>query len=299
MSIFNTIVTSSLNFLPRWFAKPFASPYVAGESIKDALTQVRSLNNKGFSATVDILGEHVLEKKIAKSITLQYCQVYEEINSQSLDCNISVKPTHIGLSISMDEVLSNMITLLEKAKEYNNFLRIDMEDSSHTDDTFNIFENCKPIYSNIGIVIQSYLHRSAEDLKRLANRDFNSRLCKGIYKESPSIAFNDKTEINNNYLLLARLMIERGSYAGFATHDQTLIEQILDWVKKENVPKDCFEFQVLFGVPMDGRLEKLIEKGYKVRVYVPFGPDWFDYSVRRLKENPDIAKYVFLNLIKK
>ena len=299
MSIFNTIVTSSLPFLPRWFAKPFAKPYVAGETINDALIQVKSLNNKGLSATVDILGEHVLDKEIARNITLQYCKVYQEINAQSLDCNISVKPTHIGLSISMNEAISNMTTLSEQAKASNNFLRIDMEDSSHTDETFNIFESCKPIYSNIGIVIQAYLHRSAEDLKRLNHNNLNSRLCKGIYKESESIAYQNKADINENYISLAKSLMEKGSYAGFATHDQTLIDQILDLVKKENISKDCFEFQVLFGVPMNGRLEDLVKKGYKVRVYVPFGPDWFDYSIRRLKENPEIAKYVFLNLLKK
>ena len=299
MSIFNSIVTSALPILPKWFAKPFAQPYVAGQTENDAVTNIRTLNEKGFSATVDILGEHVLTTEEARDITAQYCHLYDRIANESLDCNISIKPTHVGLNISLVEAMSNITTILKKAQEYENFLRIDMENSPFTDQTIEIYHHCKTIYNNVGMVIQSYLHRSIDDIIFLANNQFNSRICKGIYKESEYIAYQDRGEIRDNFLKLAKTMTTQNAYSAFATHDQELIDRLLDWIITDKVPKDLFEFQVLYGVPMNGRLEALLGAGYKVRVYVPFGPDWFDYSVRRLKENPKIISYVLKNFFRK
>ena len=299
MSLFNSIVTSALPILPKWFAKPFARPYVAGQTEDDAVTHIRALNEKGFSATVDILGEHILTKEEARNITAQYCHLYDRIANESLDCNISMKPTHVGLNISLAEAMSNITTILKKAQEYENFLRIDMENSPFTDQTIEIYHHCKTIYNNVGMVIQSYLHRSIDDILFLANDQFNSRICKGIYKESEYIAYQDREEIQDNFLKLAKTMTTRNAYSAFATHDQELIDRLLDWITTDKVPKDLFEFQVLYGVPMNGRLEALLGAGYKVRVYVPYGPDWFDYSVRRLKENPKIISYVLKNFFRK
>ncbi len=299
MSLFNSIVTSALPILPKWFAKPFARPYVAGQTEDDAITHIRTLNEKGFSATVDILGEHVLTKEEARDITAQYCHLYDRILNESLDCNISMKPTHVGLNISLAEAMSNITTILKKAQEYENFLRIDMENSPFTDQTIEIYHHCKTIYNNVGMVIQSYLHRSIDDILFLANDQFNSRICKGIYKESEYIAYQDREEIQDNFLNLAKTMATQNAYSAFATHDQELIDRLLDWITTDKVPKDLFEFQVLYGVPMNGRLEALLGAGYKVRVYVPYGPDWFDYSVRRLKENPKIISYVLKNFFRK
>ena len=299
MSLFNSIVTSALPILPKWFAKPFARPYVAGQTEDDAITHIRTLNEKGFSATVDILGEHVLTKEEARDITAQYCHLYDRILNESLDCNISMKPTHIGLNISLAEAMSNITTILKKAQEHENFLRIDMENSPFTDQTIEIYHHCKTIYNNVGVVIQSYLHRSIDDILFLANDQFNSRICKGIYKESEYIAYQNREKIQDNFLTLAKTMATRNAYSGFATHDQDLIDRLLDWITTDKVPKDLFEFQVLYGVPMNGRLEALLGAGYKVRVYVPYGPDWFDYSVRRLKENPKIISYVLKNFFRK
>ena len=299
MSLFNSIVTSALPILPKWFAKPFARPYVAGQTEDDAITHIRTLNEKGFSATVDILGEHILTKEEARNITAQYCHLYDRIANESLDCNISIKPTHVGLNISLAEAMSNITTILKKAQEYENFLRIDMENSPFTDQTIEIYRHCKTIYNNVGMVIQSYLHRSIDDILFLANDQFNSRICKGIYKESEYIAYQNREEIQDNFLKLAKTMATRNAYSAFATHDQELIDRLLDWITTDKVPKDLFEFQVLYGVPMNGRLESLLEAGYKVRVYVPYGPDWFDYSVRRLKENPKIISYVLKNFFRK
>ena len=299
MTIFDSIITNSIPYLPKWFAKPFSKPYVAGEKVEEALSEIRHLNSKGFSATIDILGEHTEDTDLAKDITHQYCNLYEQIENNGLDSTISVKPTHVGLSISKTEAISNMLSVLKRAKEFGNFLRIDMENSKVTDQTFDIYLECKKIYDKVGVVIQAYLYRSESDIEAFANNQFNSRICKGIYKETKTIAYQDREDIRKNFLLLAKSMAEKGSFCGYATHDQILIDRILEWVKSENISPHLFEFQTLFGVPMNGRLEQLVEKGFKVRIYVPFGPDWFDYSVRRLKENPDIAGYVISNLFKK
>ena len=299
MPIFDSIITSSIPHLPKWFAKPFSKPYVAGETVEKALLEIKNLNSQGFSATLDILGEHTEDIELARDITRQYCNLYEEIDKNNLDSTISVKPTHIGLSISKTEAVSNMLSILNRAKEFGNFLRIDMENSKVTDQTFDIYLECKKIYNRVGVVIQAYLYRSANDIENFADNQFNSRICKGIYKESKAIAYQNREDIRNNFLLLAKSMAEKGSFCGYATHDQILIDRILEWIKSESISPHLFEFQALFGVPMNGRLEQLVERGYKVRIYVPFGPDWFDYSIRRLKENPDIAGYVLSNLFKK
>ena len=292
------MLASVLHLMPKWIARPFARPYVAGETSDEALVQVKTINDRGFAATIDILGEHVTNIDKARSITNQYCDLYHNIDAQKLDCNISIKPTHVGLLISPAEAMTNISTILKQAMNYNNFLRLDMESSLYTDQTFEIFKHCKSIYKNVGVVIQSYLHRSLEDVKQLAVVDFNARICKGIYQEREFIAFQNNDEIKKNFLVLAKALASKGAYVGYATHDHNLIDQLLAWIGSEKIPPDKLEFQVLYGVPMDGRLEELRDLGYKIRVYVPFGPDWFDYSVRRLKENPDIFGYVIKNMFK-
>lgn len=289
----------TVSYLPKSFAKPFAKPYVAGETIEEALSNVKILNQKGFCATLDILGEHVTSKTFAKNITQQYCGLYQQINDYKLDCTISVKPTHIGLNISYAEALENLTLISKKASELHNFLRIDMESSKYTEQTFGLLVDCKKITKNVGVAMQAYLLRSLKDIDKLANTEFNARICKGIYKENSSVSYKTKMDINNNFMLMAKKMAKKGSFAGYATHDQELIDELLDWIQTERIPSEQFEFQTLYGVPMEGRLEKLIRNGYKVRIYVPFGPDWFDYSVRRLKENPNIAKYVLKNFFKR
>jgi len=300
MRIIDSLLISTLKFLPKWFAKPFAAPYVAGETEDEVVKQIKRINKKRMSATVDILGEHTKSIQEAKLITNQYCDLYKRIYQESLDCNISIKPTHLGLDISIEEAKQNFIKITKTAKMYSNFLRIDMESSNVTDSTFEIFKYCKQHYSQVGVVLQAYLHRTLEDVSKLSSSDgFNSRICKGIYKEPTSLAIQDQNLINENYLNIAKRMYQMGAYSGFATHNQSLIDDLLSWIYKEKVPKNNFEFQVLYGVPMDGRLEYLVDNGFKVRVYVPYGKDWFDYSIRRLKENPNIAGYVLKNLFKK
>ena len=292
----NKLIASSVSVFPKWFIELFSKSYVAGYSSNEVLSIVEELNSQGFSATIDILGEHVKDLDISKNITQQYCELFENINLRSIDSNISVKPTHIGLDISKNVVLENFNKIIEVARDKSNFLRIDMESSNNTDDTFEIYNSLKNKYSGVGVVLQAYLKRSIDDIENLAGPQFNARICKGIYKEDSEIAYKEKDMINNNFLEMAKLMLQKNSYACFATHDQQLIDSLVELVEKMKIETTKFEFQVLYGVPMNGKLEKLISKGYKVRIYVPFGPDWYEYSLRRLKENPNIAGYVIKNL---
>ena len=292
----NKLIASSVSVFPKWFIELFSKSYVAGYSSNEVLSIVEELNSQGFSATIDILGEHVKDLDISKNITQQYCELFENINLRSIDSNISVKPTHIGLDISKNVVLENFNKIIEVARDKSNFLRIDMESSNNTDDTFEIYNSLKNKYPGVGVVLQAYLKRSINDIENLADPNFNARICKGIYKEDSEIAYREKDIINSNFLEMAKLMLQKDSYACFATHDQQLIDSLVELVEKMKIETTKFEFQVLYGVPMNGKLEKLISKGYKVRIYVPFGPDWYEYSLRRLKENPNIAGYVIKNL---
>lgn len=292
----NNILASSVSIMPKWFIKLFSKSYIAGHEPKEVINIVKNLNTQGFSATIDILGEHTKSQERANSVTNEYTQLYSDIAENSVDSNISVKPTHIGLDISMDLAFENFKKLVEKASERSNFLRIDMESSKNTDSTFKIYDDLFKIYPKVGVVLQAYLKRSIADIEMLAGPGFNARICKGIYKENKNIAYQNSEDINKNFLAMAKIMLAKNSYACYATHDLQLIDDLISLTKDMNADPSKFEFQVLFGVPMKGKLKKLLESGYKVRVYVPYGPDWYEYSLRRLKENPNIAGYVIKNL---
>ena len=292
----NNILASSVSIMPKWFIKLFSKSYIAGYEPKEVINIVKNLNTQGFSATIDILGEHTKSQERANSVTNEYTQLYGDIAENSVDSNISVKPTHIGLDISMDLAFENFKKLVEKASERSNFLRIDMESSKNTDSTFKIYDDLFKIYPKVGVVLQAYLKRSLADIEMLAGPGFNARICKGIYKENKNIAYQNSEDINKNFLAMAKIMLAKNSYACYATHDLQLIDDLISLTKDMNADPSKFEFQVLFGVPMKGKLKKLLESGYKVRVYVPYGPDWYEYSLRRLKENPNIAGYVIKNL---
>jgi len=299
-SIFNRLLISIAPKLPLSFIRKIAGRYVAGETQNSALNIIKELNNKGYSVTVDILGEHSQSKRTASLIREQYINLYVEIQSLNLDCNISIKPTHLGLDVSRDCAQNNIFTLLKFAEKCNNFLRIDMENSSVTDATIELYKKCNDIYSEVGIVLQAYLYRSYDDLKTLSkNNNFNFRLCKGIYQENSDIAFQGRDEINNNFIKILRYAFENEIYIGIATHDLKLIECAYKMIEKMNISSEKYEFQVLYGVPMAGWLEKHIQNGYRVRIYVPFGQNWYEYSMRRLKENPKIANYIFKNIFRK
>ncbi len=299
MFAFNSLIAGLMPYFPRWFVRPFAKPYVAGESLNEAIDIVRDLNKKGYAATMDILGEFVESTDEANQIKDDYAQVIQRIAEYGLDSTISVKPTHLGLGL--DDALgeANIMALAQSGKDYGVGVTIDMENSPYTYQTFDIYKRALSIHDNMGTVIQAYLYRSLDDIKSLDSPRLNLRICKGIYKESPEIAIQNRTAINNNYVEMAKTLLNGDGYACLATHDLSLIDRLEALIESENIPSDRFEFQVLYGVPMRNRLEALKAKGYKVRVYVPFGEAWFEYSVRRLKENPKIISYVMGNWFKK
>jgi len=299
MPILNKMISRLIPYFPKVLIYQFAKKYVAGTNKKTALKTIKKLNKDGYSTTLDILGEHTKNKKSAFKITEQYIELYKEINTQSLDCNISLKPTHIGADISEDIYNANLQKIIKESECTNNFLRIDMESSSYTDFTINSFIKERNKGVNIGTVFQAYLYRTYNDITSLDSENLNFRLCKGIYKESHQICINDRIKINENYIKILRYAFQNNIYVGIATHDIALLKSVHNLIKELNVSNEMFEFQVLYGVPMHGWNEKNIDNGYKVRVYIPFGEDWYKYSIRRLKENPDIAGYIIKNLFRK
>ena len=298
LKLLNYIFIKVIPFIPKFLIKIFANQYVAGISIDNAIKIISKLNNKGLHATLDILGEHTQNDTEAINITNQYCKILEEIHAKNLNCNISIKPTHIGTDISNNLFLDNLSKIHSKSIDTNNFVRIDMENSKLTDITINAYKNRAEINSDIGIVLQAYLFRSEDDLNNL-NENSNIRLCKGIYNESEQIAFKRPLDINDNYIKLLEKSFNKNIYVGIATHDPELINHSINLIKSMNIDKSMFEFQMLYGVPMEKHINTISTHGYKIRIYVPFGPEWYSYSIRRIKENPNISKYIIQNLFKK
>ena len=299
MSWINTSIVSLIRFMPRWSIHPFAKTYVAGESIDETILAVKEINARGFTCTLDILGEHVQSAAEAENITREYCDLYDVITAENMNCNISIKLTHIGLALDKNIAAENLIRILKQAKLHSNFCRIDMENSTYTQQTIDLYKDCVSTYPNIGIVLQAYLKRSLEDARDLNTLGFNTRICKGIYDEPETIALQDRTSIQDNFFQITKEILSGNGFAAIATHDIPLIDRIDEWIESTQVSSDRFEFQVLYGVPMGSRLERLLDKGYTVRQYIPFGKEWFDYSLRRLKENPKIMSYVLGNLFKR
>ena len=299
MSWINIGILYLIGILPRWMVHPFAKAYVAGETIEKTVQLVNKMNELGYACTLDILGEHIQSPSKAEKITKDYCNLYEVINKETLNCNISIKLTHIGLALDQKLVENNLQQILRHAESHKNFLRIDMENSPYTQRTIDLYQKNIHNYDKMGIVLQAYLKRSLEDAQALSAPGFNTRICKGIYNEPSNIAFKERTEIQDNFFLITKEILSGKGFAAIATHDIPLIDRIESWIEQNNISNDRFEFQVLYGVPMGNRLKRLLSKGYTVRQYIPFGPDWFDYSLRRLKENPKIISYVLANLFKR
>ena len=299
MKLINYLIIQIIPFLPKVFVRLVASPYIAGITDDEMLLNVQKLNNKGYDVAIDILGEHVKTEQEATEITKRYANLYDRIASQKLNANLSIKLSHIGQDLGYDFVKSNLMILVNAAKKHNNFLRLDMENSPYTSETINLYKKAFESYSNVGIVLQAYMHRSKDDLDKLANEKFNVRICKGIYIESEDIAFRDYQKIRDNYIVLVQQALIKGAYVGIASHDEYLIDKLYLWIKENQIPTTQYEFQILHGVPMEKKLQQLIKEGNKVRVYVPYGDNWYDYSVRRLKENPKMAGYIIKNIFSK
>ena len=296
MKLINNLIIQIIPFLPKFFVKIVASPYIAGITDEEMLKNVQELNNKGYKVAIDILGEHVETENEANEITSRYISIYDEISKRNLDANISIKLTHIGQDLGLDIVKNNLTKLVQAAKKNNNFLRLDMENVPYTSETIQLYKEMFEHYNQIGIVIQAYLHRSFNDIESLSDKKFNVRICKGIYVEDPKLVLKNYNEIRENYMRLVKEALNKGSYVGIATHDEYLIDNLYSWLKENNISKERYEFQVLHGVPMKRKLEKLLNEGNTIRVYLPYGKNWYDYSVRRLKENPKMAGYIIKNL---
>ena len=297
MEIINNLIITVIPYLPKFFIKIIANKYIAGTNINHAINTVKKINSIGQLATLDILGEHTKDKDSCHKITNEYIDILNHIYKNKLNCNISIKPSHIGSDISKEQVLTNFIRIQNHATELNNFIRLDMENSNLTKLTLDLHNNLSINKKNIGLVIQAYLHRSKNDIENL-NKNTNIRLCKGIYNENSKIAIKDPKKINENYLKLLEIALDRNIYVGIATHDKSLINQCIRLIKKKNISINNFEFQYLYGVPLNDMIRIYNKNNFNIRAYVPYGLDWYDYSIRRIKENPKIATYVIKNLFK-
>ena len=291
MNIFNQLIVSLLPLTPKSIVARFAKPYIAGEDLADAIRTVKSLNAGKAMATVDVLGEDISTREEAIAAREECKRVLAAISDNTLNSNISVKLTQLGLKIDTGFCKANVEEILETAKAKSNFVRIDMEDHTCTEDTLKIFHEVKEKYSNVGIVIQAYLRRSEVDIRRLASEKAKVRLCKGIYNEPEEIAFKGKEEIQQNYLRLLKILFDARCYTGIATHDDVLINGAKKMISEMKLSPDEYEFQMLLGVRGEKRNE-LIREGHRLRVYTPYGKRWYAYSVRRLKENPQMAGYI-------
>lgn len=292
MNLLNKLVVAAIPLIPKPIVRIFASRYIAGETVKDAVRCVRQLNSEGVCATLDVLGEDVTDKNDALLSRTQSIEVLHTIAKERLDSNLSIKLTSLGLKLGRDICTANVREILNVAKQYGTFVRFDMEDSSCTSDTIEIFQLLQKDYPNIGIVLQAYMRRSEDDVKALSVNRTNFRWCKGIYKEPPAIAFQGRKEVQDNFVKILELMLKNKCYVGIATHDTVLVDAAYRLIRELGLKKNEYEFQMLLGVRPELR-RKLVADGHKVRLYVPFGEHWYGYSTRRFKENPEIAGYVF------
>ncbi len=298
MNVINQSIVKTLPLVPRGIVRKFANKYIAGEKLSDAVDKAKRLNDKGIMGTMDVLGENVTEKEEATKSKNECIEVIEAIEKNKLDSNLSVKLTQLGLQIDMDFCLNNVKEIFDAARAHKQFVRIDMEDSAVTDKTIKVFEEARKYYPNCGIVLQAYLKRTYSDAEHLIESRTNFRLCKGIYVEPAEIAYKEKQAINDNYLKVLKLMLEKNVYVGIATHDDALIDgayNIIDELKKK---KDEYEFQMLLGVRENLR-DRILKDGHRMRVYIPFGVHWYNYCIRRFKENPHMAGYVVKALFTK
>lgn len=280
-------------------AKSFARRFVAGERLDEAVNAVRALNAKGISASLDLLGESVHNEQEARAARDEYLAILDRINSEGLDCNVSVKLTAMGLDISEELCVSIMRDILERAQRYGTFVRVDMESSAYTERTLRLFEDrlYPGFKQHVGIVLQSYLYRTFADIERAVALKCRVRLCKGAYKEPAAVAYPDKKDVDANYVKCIHTLLEQGTYPAIATHDPALVAEVRRFVAERGIANDRFEFQMLYGVRRDLQ-EQLVRDGFRMRVYVPFGTQWYPYLMRRLAERPANVAFITGNVVR-
>jgi proline dehydrogenase len=289
VTLLDQAIVRLLPAVPKRVVQLFSSHYIAGAELDDAVRAVEKLNGEGKLATIDVLGEEITHEDEARVIAQAYRDVFEEIERGGLDANVSVKLTALGLELSYDLCRENLVDVVRHAASYGNFVRIDMEDSSTTDDTLRLYRELREDgHDNVGLVLQAYLRRTFDDVRSLADLQPSVRLCKGIYVEPPSLAFTDADAVRASFVGSLDALLDAGAYVGVATHDEWLIGEALRRVEGRGLDRDAYEFQMLLGV-RESRASELVASGHRLRVYVPFGKHWYGYSLRRLQENPAMA----------
>lgn len=292
MALLDRAIVSALPAVPKPIVRRISQRYIAGERIEDACRVVKELNVGGKMATIDVLGEEITTPEEARHIAYAYDDVFRAIDEQGLDSNVSVKLTGMGLKLDLDIARENLERTVRGAAERGNFVRIDMEDSSCTDDTLTLYRELREQgLDNVGIVLQAYLRRTLDDIAALQDLTPNVRLCKGIYVEPLQIAYQDFDQVRANFFRALGALLAGGSYVGIATHDEWLIHEGTRLVRGYERARDEYEFQMLLGV-REARADELVEEGHRLRIYVPYGDEWYAYSLRRLQENPKIAGYI-------
>jgi proline dehydrogenase len=278
-------------------AQRLSTRFVAGETLEQALEVSRGLNREGITVTLDHLGESVNSLDEASAARDVYLHTLEAIHSGAIQGNVSLKLTQFGIDLSQDECRANVDRLAARAAEIGSFVRVDMESSEYTDRTLALVRDLHAKYGSVGTVIQSYLYRSKADIEDLCRRGIRVRLCKGAYLEPAGVAFPKKTDVDNNYVALMKLLLDRGTYPAIATHDEKMIEATRAYAAERNVARDAFEFQMLYGIRRDLQ-RKLIADGYRLRLYVPFGKAWYPYYMRRMAERPANVLFILRNLFR-
>lgn len=294
MKLLNELIAGMLPFMPKGFVWLFSKRYIAGKTIEDAVAISQQLNTDGMMVTIDLLGEFITELEQAEANKNEYLHIIETIQAAGIDGNYSLKPTMFGLLIDKDAAYRYIREIVAKAASHNNFVRVDMEDSQCVDMEIELFRKLKAEFpKNVGLVLQAYLKRTKKDIENML--DLNTpeipvsyRLCKGIYVEPEKIAYKKYETINQHFLEDLEYMFQNGIYAAIATHDKPLVEGTYKLIEKYQVPKNKYEFQMLYGVTPALR-KSIVDDGHRMRIYVPFGEQWFAYSTRRLKENPGMA----------
>ena len=288
--------------LARWvttngIARRMSHRFVAGEALDEAVAAARACNQAGMTVSLDHLGENVTSAEEARRARDAYLAIFDRIAQEKLDANVSMKLTQLGLDLGDNFCREQVETIVERAAGYGNFARIDMEGSAYTPRTVELVKGVRAKNAAVGTVIQSYLYRSEQDVKDLLAVGCRIRLCKGAYKEPPEVAFPKKADVDANYVKLMKLLLPSGIYHGIATHDARMIDATIDFAAKQGIGRDAFEFQMLYGIRADLQ-RQLVRDGYRMRIYIPYGTEWFPYFMRRLAERPANLAFILRNLFR-
>jgi proline dehydrogenase len=299
VALLDRAIVRVLPAVPRPVVKKLSRRYIAGPTLAEACRVVSALNEAGKMATIDVLGEEITSRDEASAVLAEYEDVFETIEREGLDSNISVKLTGLGLNLDHEFCRDNIAELVREAAKGDNFVRVDMEDSSTTTETLEIYRELRGQgLDNVGVVLQAYMKRTLTDIAELADLRPNVRVCKGIYVEPPEVAYQEFETVRLNFVEAVGALLDGGAYVAVATHDDWVIAEALTLIEERGLAPDEYEFQMLLGVrPELG--DELVREGHRLRIYVPFGRQWYEYSLRRLQENPKIAGYIALDTLKR